>query len=179
MIFCVRMLAFWLAVSGLSNIDCTRRVGLGSDMATIAASLPKQKANDLPAKARVKVASLRRTACFGNCPVFLVEIWSDGQITWQGDQHVSRLGAYTTSAPTGWVAELMQAGEQSGFFDLANHYPINGRPVPDLPQTIITLRRGEQEHQVIDNADAPLSLLHFESYWQEKLEMLSWKRVMQ
>ncbi|MEO6038174.1 MAG: DUF6438 domain-containing protein, partial [Saprospiraceae bacterium] len=51
-----------------------------------------EPAGMLPVAKRSVVASLRRTACFGSCPVFSVEIWSDGQVIWQGERHVARIG---------------------------------------------------------------------------------------
>lgn len=181
MVLWMRIFAGWLIISTLSILACSHRIGAEAGQATVvlpASSAAKNDHQPAPNK-RVKVASLRRTPCFGSCPVFAVEVWSDGQVTWQGEKNVARLGAYTAHVPAAWIAELMQEAEQSGFFQLANHYPTNGRPVPDLPETILTLRRGNAEHHVTDNADAPLGLLRFERYWQEKLEMLTWKRVAQ
>ncbi len=179
----VQILAFWWLVGGLGWTGCTRRVVAEPIPPTVAAPVPpaagKARANTLPATARVRLASLRRTPCFGACPVFGVDVWSDGQVTWLGERHVARLGAYTAQAPPGWVAALLREGAQSGFFELASHYPTNGHPVPDLPQTITMLRQGDREHVVTDNADAPANLLRFERYWQEKLETLAWKPVAQ
>ncbi len=179
--FYMRTFAFWLIISGLSILTCSHRTGNEVDKATVALSTSSANKNEhqpAPNK-RVKVASLRRTPCFGSCPVFAVEVWSDGQVIWQGEKNVARLGTYTAHVRADWIAELMQEAEQSGFFQLAIHYPTNGRPVPDLPKTMLTLRRGNAEHHVTDSADAPLALLRFERYWQDKLELLTWKRVAQ
>ncbi len=170
MLLYIRLLAFWLAIGGLSNVACSHRGLAGS---------AQQGDQRKTATERVQVASLRRTACFGSCPVFLAEVWSDGQVTWQGERHVARLGHYTAQAPATWIAELLKEAEQSGFFRLGGHYPTNGRLVSDLPQTITMLRQNNKEYRVTDNADAPLGLLQFERYWQEKLEELSWNMVKQ
>ncbi|MEO6758436.1 MAG: DUF6438 domain-containing protein, partial [Saprospiraceae bacterium] len=111
-------------------------------------------ADTRPVPKRSLVASLRRTACFGSCPVFLVEIWSDGQVVWLGEQHVARIGRYSAQVSPGWITALLQAGETAGFFDLNNQYPPKSL-VPDLPLTITMLRQGHHQHQVVDNADAP------------------------
>ncbi len=135
--------------------------------------------NPAPETRRHLVASLRRTACFGTCPVFSVEIWSDGQVLWMGERYVTRVGAHSARASAVWIAGLLKAGDRAGYFEFAGQYPRNGQLVPDLPLTITMLRRGDREHRVTNNADAPLALLAFERYFLEKLETLRWKPVEQ
>lgn len=174
----VRLLVFCLGSSGLNNVQqIDLETGTAPSAVPVLSSFALPQADSLPVNKRVKLASFRRTPCFGSCPAYSVEVWSDGQVTWNGEQHVTRLGAYTAQAPAGWIKDLLRKGELTGFFKLGSYYPTNGRPVPDVPQTIIMLRQGMQEHQVTDSADAPLELQQFERYWQEKLEMLSWKVV--
>ncbi len=176
------LVAAWMAAAGLSGVTCTPRM-----QASPVAGLPdiamptdveEELAGMLPDDKRRLVASLRRTPCFGSCPVFSVEVWSDGRVNWQGESHVARIGSFSTQVSAEWIAELLREGERAGFFELAAQYP-NGSLVPDLPQTILMLRRGKKSYRVIDNADSPLALQRFERYWQEKIENLNWRPVEQ
>ena len=178
-----RMLVVCLSIGAVDHLACAYRMviqpALGMGL-SVQPPMDMAAADDpLPAAKRSLVASLRRTACFGNCPVFSVEIWSDGQVRWQGERHMARVGAYSARVSAAWIAGLLQAGDRAGYFELASQYPRNGQLVPDVPLTITMLRRGNREHQVTNNADAPLSLLRFERYFLEKLETLRWKPVTQ
>ena len=178
-----RMLVVCLSIGVVGSLACAHRMvikpALGMGL-SLHPPLDRTAADDpLPTAKPRLVASLRRTACFGACPVFSVEIWSDGQVRWQGERHVERVGAYSARVSAAWIAELLKAGDRAGYFGLASQYPRNGQLVPDVPLTITMLRRGNREHQVTNNADAPLALLRFERYWLEKLETLRWKPVEQ
>ncbi len=175
------LLVFCLSILAAGSLACTRLVvvpALGMGL-SVQPPVDMVATDALPAAKRSVVASLRRTACFGACPVFSVEIWSDGQARWQGERHVARLGAHSARVSSAWIAGLLKAGDRAGYFELASQYPRNGQLVPDLPLTITMLRRGNREHRVTNNADAPLALLRFERYFLEKLETLRWKPVEQ
>jgi hypothetical protein len=48
--------------------------------------------NVKPAYAQFDVISMRRTACYGTCPVYGVEISADGTFTYKGDEFVKVKG---------------------------------------------------------------------------------------
>ncbi len=173
------LLALGALIYGPGSGSCTHHLIAGPSSLGLEVAVPRpeesiEPAGMLPTDKRRLIASLKRTACYGSCPVFQVEIWSDGRAVWQGERHVARVGIYSAQVSAEWIAELLQEGLRAGFFHLANHYPANGRAVPDLPETIMMLRKGQRVQRIVDNADAPIALLQFERYWQEKVEALPW-----
>ncbi|MBK8558236.1 MAG: hypothetical protein IPL65_22010 [Lewinellaceae bacterium] len=121
------------------------------------------------------IASLARTACFGNCPAFQTWIYSDGTVLWCGEEHVDRMGEYKAIAPHEWLAELQQTIEASGIWKMAEQYPSNGVLLPDVPLTVLYYNTEKKERRIVDNADAPLNLLRLEQYFEAKMETLNWE----
>jgi hypothetical protein len=94
---------------------------------------------------------LRRTPCFGTCPIYTVQVDADGSVLYEGAQHVATEGARHAEASPEAVARLW-AGVQSGFFDLDERYEY-GHPgcasyVTDMPGIVLTVRAEGREHRV-------------------------------
>lgn len=144
--------------------------------------MPAPAAAADPAPGRVPppvylVASLEKTGCYGNCPVFEAQVFSDGTATYFGAKHAPRAGHFTAKVRPSLAIELMKHAEVAGIFALENHYPTSGRRVADFPTTIIYMRSGQKERRIEDNFDAPLHLQEFEQYFAEWLEKLDWETV--
>lgn len=121
------------------------------------------------------VASLKKTGCYGNCPVFEAKIFSDGTATYFGEKHTPRTGYFTAKVRPSATNELVKRAESVGFFGLENQYPTDGRRVADFPTTTIHIRTGQKERSVEDHFDAPLSLQGFEQFFLELIEELNWE----
>lgn len=68
------------------------------------------------------IASLQRSACFGTCPIYTVEVHANGRIDYHGEAHVKRRGY-----ATGWIGhdrmmELRRAFETAGYRALVDAY---------------------------------------------------------
>ncbi|MEI6410524.1 MAG: DUF6438 domain-containing protein [Bacteroidota bacterium] len=124
------------------------------------------------------VLEMSKTPCFGSCPVFVVKVYANGVVQWEGTKNVSRHGKFTAFVPADWIADVIKTAENQGFYKMAHRYPANGIAVPDLPQTTITISSQERgQYSVANAADAPLSLLQLQRDIEEKLETLDWRRV--
>lgn len=132
----------------------------------------------MPDKTPYEMASLQRTACYGQCPVFEAKVYSDGQVTYSGRRYAAREGEFVAQASEEWVQQLLQAAEKAQYFTLANSYPASGEFIPDLPNTITFLSQpGKDDKRITNNHEAPQALVDFEKYFDAALETLSWKRT--
>ena len=52
------------------------------------------------------VASLQRSPCFGYCPTFKIELFSDGKAYYHGTGHVARMGNYTAKADAAFMKRI-------------------------------------------------------------------------
>ena len=73
---------------------------------------------------RITEISLRRTACYGNCPVYKVVIQNDGSFFYQGESHVKRLGDHRGKVGLLRLKKLKEFIIESEFMALENAYSI-------------------------------------------------------
>ncbi len=123
------------------------------------------------------VASIKKTACYGKCPVFEAKFYSDGKATYHGKKFVDREGYYVAVIDEFIVSEIARKANEIGFFKLDETYPKNGRNITDLPNTITMVNDGIQKKSIINNHEAPANLQEFEQYLQSQIDKLEWTEV--
>jgi len=80
--------------------------------------------------------TLERTACFGRCPVYTVNLNGSGQVIFKGDAYVDIPGEQKSHVDPGNVLMLLKSFDHIHFFSLADHYEGS---CTDLPSEIISL----------------------------------------
>jgi len=123
------------------------------------------------------VASIKKTPCFGRCPVYEATLYSDNRIVYNGKSYTEKEGLHEASITDEQLKELLRAALAADYFQLAETYPIEGRPIPDLPNTITYLKIGERENEVRNNHDAPQLLRDYEQAFVQLLKTLKWEAV--
>lgn len=73
---------------------------------------------------RITEIGLRRTACYGKCPVYKVVIQNDGSFFYHGERYVKRLGDYHGKVGLLRLKKLKEFIIESGFMALENAYSI-------------------------------------------------------
>lgn len=97
-----------------------------------------------------KVVELKRTPCFGKCPVDHTIVYADGTVRYVGTQNVGRQGLYKGKLPIGrWDGVLDQA-RMMDFWNLAERYPTGDNRIMDLPSEQLWFSDGEQSKRVIN-----------------------------
>lgn len=108
------------------------------------------KVNAQGAKGDV-ILSLERTPCFGRCPVYVIKIYEDGLLLYQGKRNVADTGCHYRKISKQELASLKQAFSNVGFFEMADSYPESERAPVDLPSCIIFFKSGNQEKTITDH----------------------------
>lgn len=91
--------------------------------------------------------SLRRTACFGECPVYSLTVHGDGRVDYLGERHVRVVGEeHWTIAPVA-VNELFGAFVRAQYLQLVTPKE-SGVHVSDLPSADTELRLGGKQHAI-------------------------------
>jgi len=108
--------------------------------------------------------SLSRSACFGACPVYRLDIDAKGAVTFVGERYVAVPGKHRSQIEPGAVSALLNVFRAANFFSLKDAYRAR---VTDLPTTTITLTIGSQRKTVVDyggmNAGMPGDVLALEN----------------
>ena len=123
------------------------------------------------------VASIQKTPCYGECPVFEAKIYSDGTMTWYGKKYVEKEGHYEAMAPADFMAKIRDKAVEVKYFVLSPTYPTEGRKITDLPNTVTYLQLNGKEKKIVNNHHAPKELKAFEAFLMEMVKQAAWKKV--
>ena len=97
------------------------------------------------------VIRIERTPCYLQCPVYSVTIDAHGDVTYKGTRFVRTKGRQVDRILVSRVAELYEATQRIGVFDLRDQYRLvhtadgSGAVVMDLPGTIVTVTAGSPD----------------------------------
>jgi len=87
-----------------------------------------------------------KTPCFGACPTFSLLVKMNGQLLYQGKQHVEKIGEFTGQ----WSADQLKALEMEmkkiQFYQFQKIYDDN--KVTDLPSFYIGYTRGDDLYKI-------------------------------
>jgi len=98
---------------------------------------------------------MARTACYGTCPVYSVEMRGDGRVTYKGQENVRVGGTRTWTIDRAAVRALASEMERAGFFEMKDDYSA---PVTDLPTVHTVLTSGGRSKVIKDYVGAPAAL---------------------
>ena len=97
------------------------------------------------------IIQLQRTACFGKCPIYKIEIFSDGSGIYTGTRFVEHIGITKFKISESDVNNILEYANKIGFEKLEDEY---SEPITDLPTTYITIKN----KKIKDYAGAPKKL---------------------
>jgi hypothetical protein len=66
--------------------------------------------------------TMSRSACFGACPVYYIEIHEDGKVIYRGYKNVDVIGEQSSTIPVEKVNELVNQFNHIGYFNLEDRY---------------------------------------------------------
>jgi uncharacterized protein DUF6438/ankyrin repeat protein len=110
------------------------------------------------------IITLRRTWCLGTCPIYLLQIFRDGRLHYNGEEFVAVIGSQEAQISPAAVERLVESFVKSGYFALNDVYETHQNPdgtttvFSDLPTTYTSLRVGSRARSVKDYAFAPEKL---------------------
>ncbi|MEX2595890.1 MAG: DUF6438 domain-containing protein [Salibacteraceae bacterium] len=115
---------------------------------------------------------LIRTPCFGQCPVYNVEIKRNGEALLQGKHFFDYEGFFTGRFTESQMDKILFLADQYGYFDMENVYDA---PVTDLPSTTTALRGNNGVHWVYNRMNGPEELSKFEMEVETIIKEVQWK----
>ena len=123
------------------------------------------------------VASLSKTPCYGNCPVFEVRIFSDGKVEFVGRKNVNLIGQFQAHANQEFIEQIKSAARAINYMKLEDSYPKSGKKILDLPNTISYVRMDHKEKMIRNNHLAPNALRSFEKKLEAMINTLSYQKI--
>lgn len=93
-----------------------------------------------------------RTPCFGTCPAYKLEVFTDGLVKMHGDNFVDKLGSWELQLSSEQLAGLKAAFEEAGFYDLEDSYM---EQIPDVPTVTVEYYLNQRKKVVVENMNGP------------------------
>lgn len=179
------ILIFILVIAAIGFIACTPKTKTIAEQPTevipAETTPPKgdvsQNEPEPAGKPAFGKATIRKTACYGNCPVFELTFDGAGKAYYNGKKHVKLMGKWEAPITRTHIQRILAEAQNIYFFNLSDEYPTNGKIIADFPFTFTHLKFGIQEKTVANNHDAPDTLIDFETFLIDLGETLDWQKV--
>lgn len=120
------------------------------------------------------VASIERTACFGQCPIYRATFYDNGEVRYVGRRFVEMVGTFTTLISAEELAEIDAFAEKIGYHGFKDAYPT---PITDFPTCITSHRKGDKVKKILNGEHAPADLIGFERMLDGLLKDRDWTLV--
>lgn len=114
---------------------------------------------------------LERTPCFGNCPVYVVNVYSSGFAHMVGKKFFDYEGEYTTRFTEEELMQMEKLAVKYGYASLDHVYDA---PVTDLPSTTTIIQSENLEHWVYNRMNGPQELRAFETEIETMIKDKQW-----
>lgn len=117
------------------------------------------------------VITLKRTACFGTCPVYKLTVSGDGKVVYEGTSFVNVTGIQNSQISQEQIKELIDAFYAINYFALEDKYDAS---ITDMPTTITSITIDGKTKKVVNYYDAPKKLVELENKIDEITNSKQW-----
>lgn len=124
------------------------------------------------------MASIRKTPCYGKCPVFEAKFYSDGRATYAGKMNVDKIGEFTGRVNEATMKSIKSKAMEVGYLDFLNEYPTGEVKIADVPTTHTSIRIGDMVKAVSNKYQGPEGLKVFEDFLMEIVDRVEWTKSM-
>jgi len=92
---------------------------------------------------------MRRSGCYGRCPIYEVRVTSDGVVRYTGERFTDKLGVYEKNVGAARAQALLRFADSLRVDTAAAEYEMM---VADLPGVRFTFVRADASVQAVNNA---------------------------
>lgn len=120
-------------------------------------------------------ASLEKTACYGQCPMYKISIFNSGIAMYEGINFVDNIGVYTAPISNEVISKLKQRASEIDYFDLDDEYESG---VDDFPKTVTSINiDGKKKTVSRRKSIGPKRLIQFEKDFESFFTDTQWVLV--
>ena len=121
-----------------------------------------------------ELASIKRTPCYGRCPMYKLTIMDNGEVIYQGKQFVEKLGTYSGLLTSEDLMTILERAKETNYFELEDAYDV---PIADFPTCVTSVTKDGKTNRVMNKQGAPPSLKKFELYLDSLIDGLELKKI--
>ena len=120
------------------------------------------------------LVTFQKTACFGICPVYSMEIFNNGSAAFKGEKNTTKIGNYKKKLSRKEIKILIGEFEKAGFFDLQDEYT---EKITDLPTTYTSFNYKGKYKKIRNYHGAPDALKNLEKVIEKIVDSEGWKKT--
>jgi hypothetical protein len=164
------LLLLLLSFFGLNLTACAQKTTV--QKTTIKKSSQKTPATKKPASSEVgPVLVFERTPCYGTCPAYVMQVYTDGRVAYEGRHSVPMMGKQDLQLPANAVADMLRQAKEAHFEAFEKVYSGGAT---DLPSTIVTIRQPDgMPKKVIVEGNAPENVRAFFTSLSSQFDVLA------
>ena len=117
--------------------------------------------------------TMRKTPCYGRCPIYTASIYNSGYVVYQGKRFVRNEGIHTGRLTEDQMNSIRHMARNVNYFEFNDEYD---RPVTDLPTTYTTMHLNGQKKTIKNRVGGPDALRGFENHVQKILDGIVWTK---
>ena len=108
-----------------------------------------------------------KTTCYGTCPSYVVRVYKDGTVQFEGKEFVKWKGSLERKISLRALQTILNKANKINFWRLNNVYDAN---ITDIPSTFVTIRNPQTKtmHKVKARANMPPKLVTFNKELHKK-----------
>ena len=176
-----------LIVISVGAVSCKSRKKQAEEKNTTSTTIVEEKAPNIREEAPQSVTeeenqsnpnlliSLSKSACFGECPAFMVKFYANGTVVYEGIKSVENIGMFKGKIDPDEITKVLQLSNNAGFFLLKNSY--DNENVTDLPAATTYMNYKGKKKQVLCRFDCDKKALMVNKLIEELLLKVKLKQV--
>ena len=169
-----RIILSIIIISSVTIFGCKSKQKLaeGSEMETTEESV--ETVNAEPEEEKTMFASIERTPCYGECPVYKLTIFSNGDALYEGRLNVEMEGLHTGVFSKRSLKQISDLAADINFFDFEDSYI--DQYITDVPSTIVTfVKDGERKTIRSNSFQTPKELINFQNFIDQTAKDADWE----
>jgi predicted nucleic acid-binding Zn finger protein len=99
---------------------------------------------------------IERTACFGTCPIFVMNINNKGEVDYKGIKFVKNEGHFTKRLPDATFKAIVEQVQNSKIWELNDSYDNQG--ISDLPSLIFSATSAGKQKKILCRYGCPAEI---------------------
>lgn len=107
---------------------------------------------------------MEKTPCYGPCPSYVIEIFKDGLVSFEGKRFVELIGKYKSTLSTEDIETIKNKVLEVNYFELEDTYDS---PATDIPSCITQVSLNNKTKKITDRRYGPEELKDLEKLIEE------------
>lgn len=120
-------------------------------------------------------ASIDRSPCFGQCPVYTMKIYNNGLVKYKGINFVKRTGEFVLELSNSKMLEFVNKAEDIEYMKMDDSY--DNPSITDVPSTATSIVINRTRKKVYRRFGYPKEIVEFEKLFDNLLDSDKWIKV--